>query len=692
MELKSRQAQLLKALSKSIGGGLPLKDVMDEFGISRRTVYYDISAINTWLAVSELGCLSVEGQRIKVDSVQWDRLGNLNKASARLDLNAEERRSLTFLHIALSCEPTTIASLMKSFEVSRNTVLADIHQLREELHTFDLGLSGVSGAGYNVTGDEIAVRKQVWAKMQFLADSNRVRDVRRFLQATLVEVTGNDIDYFELCRSLIKQYERDLKTRCFLESNGLEGMMVQVSWIRGLAGCSVIMGREEQITLMGTVSYRSVQCSAEKLKVVGITLPSEEIFYITSVLLGIKTANFDHQSEEDAYVSGLAESLITNFERVGCLTFVNKEYVQEQLSHHIRPLYYRLKYGIPVHNPLTDDVRKMYPMSFEFCRRAAIESGLGDLSDDELAYLTIYLSSDLDNNMLEQGDTSATRVLIIGVEDMSTATLLKDQLFQACGITFEYEFVDPDKARRGTFESYALVVSLVPMAAAMRSDNMVEVTPFLTDESKRQIYGILRNNRIISRYNTLIDEIIEVVEKNAPKGDVDWLYSERIHFELFRLFEQDANCTVSPLAARSSDAHIRTKRLVLPEEVSWSQAVLECSRALQEECRESMLVERMANIIHGARFMYYRMAPDVVVVRCPVQGDKNARVEAQVAISPSGITFPDGKTAKLVICVATINRYSHWGTLYSIYQLFSEKATVDAFITEAAQQNQSTGG
>ena len=72
-------------------------------------------------------------------------------------------------------------------------------------------------------------------------------------------MTNNDIDYYALCRSLIKQYESDLKTRCFLESNGLEGMMVQVSWLRGLDGNSVVMGRDEQITLMGTVSYRSVQ-------------------------------------------------------------------------------------------------------------------------------------------------------------------------------------------------------------------------------------------------------------------------------------------------------------------------------------------------------------------------------------------------------------------------------------------------
>lgn len=683
MELKSRQTQLLKSLSNSVGRGLSLADAMAEFDVSRRTVYYDISAINKWLALSELGSISVDGQYIKTCNVQWDKLDKINGASSRCNLTVEERQSLIFLHVALSCEPVTIALLTSIFEVSRNTILADIHRLREELSSLDLCLPGVSGIGYRVSGDEIAVRKHIWSRMQFLANSNRIREVRRFLQSTLVEATGNDIDYFELCRSLIKQYESDLRTRCFLESNGLEGMMVQVSWIRGLAGHSVAMGREEQITLMGTVSYRSVQCSAEKLKVVGITLPSEEIFYITSVLLGIKTANFSHQSEEDAYVSGLAENLILNFERVGCLTFVNKEFVHEQLSHHIRPLYYRLKYGIPVHNPLTDDVRKMYPMSFEFCRRAARESGLSDLSDDELAYLTIYLSSDLDNNMLEQGDTSATRILIVGASDMSTATLLKEQLLQACGINFEYEYVDPEKARRWTFESYALVLSLVHMPTEMHSENMVEVTPFLTEENKQHIYGILKGNRIIRRYNSLIDEIVTVIANNAPSSDFGWLFSDRIHFELFRLFDQDENCTVSPLTARPSDAHIRNKKLVLPHETSWEQAVLGCADALQDGIQESTLTERMANIIHSARFMYYRMAPDVVVVRCPVQGDKNARVEAQVALSSNGIVFPDGKPARLIVCVATINRYSHWGTLYSIYQMFSDQAAVDAFLAEA---------
>lgn len=675
MDLKSRQVQLLKSLSQSIGG-LSLTEIMSEFGVSRRTVYYDISQINEWLSIAGLGEIFVEGQRLCARGIKWARVERLTGSADRRLFSVEERQAMAFLRVALSAEPITIGTLMDTFGVSRNTVIADVREIRESIEPLGLVLSSTIASGYEVIGDEIAIRKHIWSMLQELADSERTHDAKRFLQSALVEVTKNDIDYFALCRSLIKQYESDLKTRCFLESNGLEGMMVQVSWLRGLAGNSVKMGREEQVTLMGTVSYRSVQCSAEKLKSVGITLPSEEILYITSLLLGIKTADFAHQSEEDAYVSGLAESLIGNFERVACLTFVNKDFVKEQLSHHIRPLFYRQKYGIPVHNPLTEDVRKMYPMSFEFCRRAALESGMGGLSDDELAYLTIYLSSDLDSNMLEEGDTSATRALVVGAANMSTATLVRDQLSQACGINFDCEYADPEKLRRWTLESYAIVLTLVPLPLEMRSDNMVEVTPFFSGESKRQIYGVLRRNRIISRYDSLIDGILGIVSENMPEGDASWLASDRLHFELFKLFDDGGRCLVSPLTTKVGDAHIREDKVYLNEGATWQQAVIKCAAALQSDSAGSLLVERMANLVSGSRFMYYRMAPDVVVVRCPVQGDKNARVEAQIAVCDKGITFPDGAPAKVVICIATINRYSHWGTLFSIYQIFSDQKAV----------------
>lgn len=274
-------------------------------------------------------------------------------------LSLEERRALCALVISLSVDPMTIAALTHQFSVSRNTTIGDIRSLRIELYSRGLELSSGASGGYSIVGDEITIRKYIWSKLQELAGTGRTAEVKRYLQLSLTKAANNDIDYYELCRSLIKQYESDLQTRCFLNSAGLEGMMIQVSWLRGLSGNGVRMGREEQLALMGTASYRSVEMSAEKLKKVGAILPSEEILYITSLLLGIKTADFAIHSEEDQYVSGLSERLISNFEKVGCLTFVNKGYVYEQLTHHIRPLYYRMKYGILTHNPLTVDIQKM---------------------------------------------------------------------------------------------------------------------------------------------------------------------------------------------------------------------------------------------------------------------------------------------------------------------------------------------
>ncbi len=692
MALKSRQMSLLRDLAQSMDG-LSVQTVMSKYGISRRTVYYDVRDLDAWLGKEGLGHVRIENQVLLTDGVQWSRISRgTSGASKSRYLSIEERQAMAFILVALSENPVTIPSLMDEFEVSRNTIIADVRELKDEVSAKGVELSSVSNSGYMVQGDEITIRKLIWGKLQRLSDPMCTQRVRRFLQRTLTEVTGNDIDYFELCRSLIKQYETDLQTRCFLDSNGLEGMMIQVSWLRGLSGHWVVMGRDEQVTLMGTLSYRSVQYSVEKLKNVGIILPSEEMLYITSLLLGIKTTDFAVQSEEDKYVDDLAERLILNFERVGCLTFVNKEYIHEQLSHHIRPLYYRQKYGIPVHNPLCADIQKMYPMTYEFTRRAAVLSGMENLSDDEIAYLTIYLSSDLDSKMLEAGDSSASKVLVVGASNMSTATLVKEQLLDATGISFDFEYEEADKLQRWKFESYALVVALCPLPREMHSENMVEVTPFLTEENKQNIYRVLRSNRIISRYNSLIDGIVRIVGKALPESDREALTSDRLHFELFRFFDERERGLMDPFSTQTSTSNIESEKVFLSDGSTWQEATLAGARALQGIDSSSRLVERMQNIVAGSRFLYYFMAPGVVVVRCPMQGDDNAHVAAQIVLSRDDVEFPDGQMARVIICVATINRYSHWGTLYNVYQYFSDPEHVKAVEEEYPSESNDQKG
>ncbi len=96
----------------------------------------------------------------------------------------------------------------------------------------------------------------------------------------------------------------------------------------------------------------------------------QETYYITTLFLGIQTTDFLSQEQEDTFIAEFAEELVLSFERIACLSFPNRERLQKQLSHHIRPMYYRIKYGIPDKNPLVKDIKAMYPFVFDFTHKA----------------------------------------------------------------------------------------------------------------------------------------------------------------------------------------------------------------------------------------------------------------------------------------------------------------------------------
>ncbi len=673
MKLNSRQIQTIRMLSQATSG-LALSTVAKTHGISLRTAYYDLNAINEFCAEHDLGQVHVTGRRL-VGEVDWVRTHRLLTQGKRLSFSASERRAMMVMHIALSGERITIGHLIDTFEVSRNTIIADIRGIKDRLQDFGIQLQSSQKTGYQVVGKEAFIRKVLWNELQRFESSECLTALRGFLQYSLVKKTGEDIDFFELCRCLIKQYESDLGIRCFLEGNGRESTMIQISWLRSLDGHFIDMDHEEQAALMDTLSYRSILRSANKLRESGIHLPSEELLYLTSLLLGVKTADFIGQREEDEYVSDLAERLATNFEHVSCLNYVDKRIVCDQITHHIRPMYYRMKYGLQANNPLTSDIKKMYPLTYEFARRATLLTGLDQLDDNEIAYLTIYLTAGLDSKMFEDGDTSSTKVLVVGAANMSTITLVRQRITDACGMKFDYSFMDIAKLRRWMIDRYALVIALNPLPRQLRGENVVEVSPMLSDENLASIFEVLKKNLIVSRFNGMIEEIIAILKENLPERDHAALESDKLYFELFRYFNERDVGGAASANCQPAEPEFSARIVGVSEQETWQQVVLAGCTAICEETGSRLLVDRMRNLVTGRKFQWYRMADDAVVVHCPMQGDACGGVHAQIVVSSgSGIVFPDRKRAKVVFCLTTVDRYSHWGTLYSIYTTYSDPA------------------
>lgn len=634
MGLSKRAKSLLHELKRSVDG-VSLSDFAASEGISRRTAYYDISAINDALSREHAGSVSVRGGRIHSDDVDWAKVDEDARRSDDVICSAPERRAMILVYAALSAKRVTIGSLMDEFRVSRNTVIADVRDLKDRLALCDISFRSTAKDGYRIAGEEAVLRRTLWDFLRDVAGAACMRRIRSLLQSELVACTGEDIDFFELCRCLIKQYESDLGTRVFLSDNGLESTMIQASWLRSLRGSHVEIGDDERTTLMDTLSYRSIRRSAAKLAESGIMLPDADLLYMTSLLLGIKTSRFAGDAGEDACVAELAERLASDFERVGCLNYIDRPFVVKQMSHHIRPLYYRLKYGVQASNPLLDDIKRSYPFTYEFARRAAVCAGLEGLSEDEVAYLAIYLTAGLDRVMLDGDKGGAGRILVIGADGMSTIALIEQQICDTFGVRFEYECGDLRGLSPADLDRYVLVISLDPVPPAMEMAHVVRAEAVLAKEAVNAIFEVLRHSPAMIRCSALVEEVVGIVEKSLPVDAVTRAGESDLRLSLFRYFNE-CECSIPNDALGCAAPDLSHCACDMPVCERWQDAVLAGAAAIRTRTGSRSLLERMHNLLSSSRIQWYRMASDAVLVHCPMQGDEKGGVLTQAVVAGGG--------------------------------------------------------
>ncbi len=677
MELKSRQAYILRSLLDT-DKGIPSTQFLQSLGIAKRTLYYDVEKINDWLGQFSMGRVAISGQQLWAEVADRDALERQLRRNTSYFFSVSERRAMEILYISLASETVIISRLMDYFEVSKNTALMDIKMIREELDAWGLSLHSAIKVGYQLGGEEAVVRKLIWAQFRTLATPEGTNAVKSFLQQSMVALTGNDIDFLELCRCLIKQYESDIKGDCFLDVNGFESMMIQAAWIRSRKGHEINMSNDEQFALMKTLSYRSVEFSAQKLGLLGMGISPKEIYYITSIFLGIQTTGFVSQEEENSYISTVAEQLIYNFERIACISFPNRERLHSQLSHHIRPMYYRLKYGITAKDPLTSDIMRMYPAVYDFTRRAmaGIRGNMfSEIAADELAYLCVYFASNLSEKMVAQSDTAPTEeVLIIGAGNMATATLVKEQLQDLFGLSFRYSVITVDRLRKWEMGDYALVVSLMPLGGHLDCDNLVEAGPIITEASQQRIMDILKKNKAIARHDTVIQDILKLVSENLEGT----LKAERLYFDLFRYFDRRDRGGGAPQQAETFlEKMKRANVFSLPKGAGWSEAVLRGAERLQAPGSRGRLAAKMRNLLEHKKVQFYRLHPEVMLIHYPMQGEVNGKLDVRILVSEDGVLCRDGARAQVLLCLSTVDRYSHWNMLQEIYQYFSTPGHVE---------------
>ncbi|MBP2622165.1 BglG family transcription antiterminator [Streptococcus panodentis] len=411
-----------------------------ELGQSRRKIYYHLEKINDALEgygeeiVSQprVGILLTEKQK----ELCRELLRHVDSRS--YIMSARERMQLISLCICASKERVTIEKLMDLTEVSRNTVLNDLNEIRHQLTTeqYQVSLYSTKARGYYLDCHPLNKIQYVHSLLYHIfVEGNQafVAVLNQKIQALFAgeKLLSGDLQAF--LSQQVPLVEQDLGKK--INRHELVFMLQVLPYL--LLSCrNMELKKEEENSISQEFSlirkrieYKVAKLLSERMdSQLAVQLSDIEISLLAVLLLSYRKDRDLHATSQDfAQLQEALEAFLWRFE-TSSYQIENRDDLLRNLLTHCKALLFRKTYGILTKNPLTRQIRSRYADLFIFTKSCAVvleEAWFVSLTDDDIAYLTIHIGGSLKNSPAEQRDNR--QIYLVCDEGVGISKLLLKQ-------------------------------------------------------------------------------------------------------------------------------------------------------------------------------------------------------------------------------------------------------------------------
>ena len=408
---------------------------------SRRKIYYHLEKIND--ALADVG--EVISSRPRVGIVLTAHQKELCQALLEgVDfysyvMSMTERMQLTVLYICIAKERVTIEKLMELTEVSRNTVLNDLNEIRNQLASeqYQVNLASTKAQGYFLKCHPLNKIQYVHSLLYHIFVEGSHSFVM-ILAEKIKEFIGEDLLLSDELQDFLNQRVQDVEQDLGKKINRHEiKFMLQVLPYLLLSCRNMALNEEEQEDLKRefTLIRKRIEYQAAKHlnnnlgATFGLKLNDIEISLLTVLLLSYRKDRDIHATSQDfVQLKEAIDEFIWRFEVSSHFEIENKEDLLRNLLTHCKALLFRKTYGILSKNPLTRQIKEKYADLFAVTKSCSVileEAWLISLTDDEVAYLALHMGGFLKHNRAEKQD--AKRIYLVCDEGVAVQKLLLKQ-------------------------------------------------------------------------------------------------------------------------------------------------------------------------------------------------------------------------------------------------------------------------
>lgn len=582
MSLDQRSVAILNQIVQS-DSYIPVEKLADLFNVSRRTIYNDLEKLNHLLkdnGLKEIKHVRAAGLYLDEDTKDQMPREILFSGSNYYEFSPMERRSWIIIYLMAGDKSIFLRDIIEITRVSRNTALEDIKRLKHEVKLYNIDFVSDRHNGYFFKGNENDRRRVLFNFVTNIMPKEGWYRLIKDVKAKPSKDGYNLADAYSIFKhrdlniiyQLISEYEKQLGVE--FTDDVLNALVVRFFLItrRIKQGESAVTDPIEKEVIRTTEEYKAAQLLSDGIqKQLTTDFPKDEVFYLAKHLLSSKV-NYSFspyaKSEEANILREVARKMIEDFQLHALVTFKDVKSMVENLLIHLKPAYYRIKYGIDMENAMRESIESNYPEIYHLTRKVIhhFENFVGQkLNPNEIAFIAMHFGG-----WLRKEGVSLQRrrkMLIVCTNGLGTSKLLQSQLE---GLFSDIDIVGVASLRE--YEKMRLTVDFI-VSTIFLPDQGVPVflvNPILNNSDKEQLLKKVNALFNDSPTNPLysVETIMDIVKRYTRVNK-----DEELRQELKQYFYQPLNKT-SEVSKPNLSEILPTDRVLLRKSVTnWEEAI-----------------------------------------------------------------------------------------------------------------------
>ncbi|MFD2044759.1 BglG family transcription antiterminator [Ornithinibacillus salinisoli] len=685
MVLDKRRAYLLSVIMQE-SEPVQAKVLSESIGVSQRTIYYDLQHLNDWLIEQQLEPI----QNIYGKGYDLPETSRSNLKTQGIQVTEEydyqfseiERNFLLIVKLLSENAPSTMKQFMELTQMSRGTVVKDLQKVKQKMLKHGLDLIYSRPKGYQIKGVEENKRKLLSDVLSYTflnKESEVFRSKVYDLLYPYAEQRNDTIHEREEILAIIGEAERELGLSLTDEMVEILSIQLIVVMKRVNAQQLIIIDPEEKNVLRESAYFQASQFIAEKLlSRFHVEIPDDEKCFITMHLLGSKVHHDDFSTYSERELSGLqkvVERMVTDFQNNACVIFDDRKGLEKNLISHIKPTYYRLKYGVNYSNQLTESIKTNYIDIFHFTRQVImhLEYYVGkSIPEDEIAYIALHFGGWLTKEKKQVNVNY--RAIIVCENGIGTSNMLKTQLES---LIAGLDVVTIQSIREFNVNRQEVDVIFSTNFIMEKEVPVIHVPAILSNMDKERI--LQQVNDLFGLESAEYDEsknFIDMIEQYASihdelglKAALTKLLKERIH---------QAKEVRKPLLHEL----LTEKTIQVKTSVSdWEEAIREAAAPLlSEKVIRPEYVQAMIDNVHELG-PYIVIAPNIALPHArPESGVERLGMSFLKLDEPVYFSDKEKHRVQLIIVLAAIDNETHLKALSQLTELLSNETNVKRLI------------